>query len=117
MPLAASKNENGPSAGPVLWNSRTRLRRKRRAASTARLCLGVDEREAARQPLLDVVESRAVQVQVALLVDDDLDPVDHEFLVVRPDLAVELERVREARASTPLDTHSQEHGVRQVLSL
>src|SRR5437667_7461746 len=99
--LSALKNENGPFAGPVPCVSRTRLRREGRAASTARLRLRIDEREAARQPLLDVVERRAIQVEIALLVDDDLDPVDLELLVVRPDLAVELQGVREPGAAAP----------------
>src|SRR5262249_57152051 len=92
-----------------------RLRRERRAASTARLCIGIDEGEASRQPLLDVVERRAVQVEIALLVDHDLDAVELELLVGGPALAVELERVRHARAPTALDSHSQEDGLRQVL--
>src|SRR2546428_12520255 len=115
--LSALKNETGPFAGPVPCVSRTRLRREGRAASTARLRLRIDEREAARQPLLDVVERRAIQVEIALLVDDDLDPVDLELLVVRPDLAVELQRVREARAPSALHAHSQEDGAGQALRL
>src|SRR5215470_7321363 len=82
-----------------------RLRRERRAASTARLRIGVDEREATRQPLLNVVERRAVEVEVALLVDHDLDAVELELLVVRPDLAVELQGVRHPRASAALHAH------------
>src|SRR6266481_5881039 len=76
----------------------SRSRRERRAASTARLGAGVHEREPARQPLLHIVECRAVEVQIALLVHNDLDAVDLELFVVWPDLAVELQRVREPRA-------------------
>src|SRR6059036_687839 len=119
IPLTPSgsrrQNKNGPSAGPFSVVRPTRLRRERRAASTARLCAGVLERESPRQPLLHVVECRAVEVQVALLVHDDLDAVDLELFVVRPDLAVELERVREPRASPTLDAHPQEDGVGQTL--
>src|SRR5262249_3388938 len=114
---SALRNGNGPFAGPVPWGSRTRLRRERRTASTARLRVGIDEREATRQPLLDVVERRAVEVQVALLVDDDLDAVDLELLVVGPDLAVELQGIRHPRASAALPTHAQQNAVGQVLSL
>src|SRR5262249_36722905 len=92
-----------------------RLGRERRAASAARLRVGVDEGEASRQPLLDVVERRAVQVEIALLVDHDLDAVELELLVVGAALAVELEGVRHPRASAPLPPHPQEHGLRQVL--
>src|SRR3989442_13741845 len=113
--LSALKNENGPFAGPVPYVSRTRLRREGRAASTTRLRLGIDEGKAARQPLLDVVERRAIQVEIALLVDDDLDPVDLELLVVRPDLAVELQGVREPGAAPPLHAHPQKHGIGPVL--
>src|SRR5436190_7496378 len=112
---SSSQNKNGPSAGPVLGVRPTRLRRERRAASTTRLRAGVLEREPSCQPLLHVVERRAVEVQVALLVHDDLDAVDLELLVVRPDLAVELQRVREPRAPPALDAHPQEDSVGQTL--
>src|SRR5262249_58207860 len=60
-PLSTLRNGNGPFGGPVPWGSRTRLRRERRTASTARLRIRVDEREATREPLLDGIERRAVQ--------------------------------------------------------
>src|SRR5262245_48611875 len=47
-----------------------RLGGERRAATAARLGVGIDEREPAREPLLHVVEHRLVQVEVALLVAD-----------------------------------------------
>src|SRR5213078_2425893 len=114
-PAHAVKIRTGPLPGPFSVVRPTRLRRERRAASTARLCAGVLERESPRQPLLHVVERRAVEVQVALLVHDDLDAVDLELLVVRPDLAVELQRVREPRAPPALDAHPREDSVGQAL--
>src|SRR5437764_2881404 len=107
----------GPPPGPFAVVRPTRLRREGRAASTARLRLGVDEREAARQPLLDVVEGRAVQVEVALLVHHDLDAVDVELLIVRALLAVELERVRYPGTPATLHAHPEEDGVGQILGL
>src|SRR5262245_4643822 len=111
---AAPKRERALRGARSVWYA-PRLRRERRAASTARLCIGIDEGEASRQPLLDVVERRAVQVEIALLVDHDLDAVELELLVVGAALAVELEGVRHARAPAALDAHSQEDGLRQVL--
>src|SRR5438309_3497735 len=110
---AFPKMRTGPPRARSVWFA-PRLRRERRAASTARLRLGVDEGEAARQPLLDVVECRAVQVEVALLVHHDLDAVDVELLVVRTLLAVELERVRHPGAPAALHAHAEEDGVGQV---
>src|SRR5207249_6598783 len=111
---AFPKMRTGPPRARSVWFA-PRLRRERRAASTARLRIGVDEGEASRQPLLAVVERRAVQVEIALLVDHDLDPVELEFLVVGAALAVELEGVRHPRASSALHAHPQTHGLRQVL--
>src|SRR5438094_9505311 len=115
-PAHAVKMRTGPAPGPFSVVRPTRLRRERRAASTARLGAGVHEREPARQPLLHIVECRAVEVQVALLVHNDLDAVDLELFVVRPDLAVELQRVREPRAPPTLHAHPQEDVFGQVLS-
>src|SRR5438477_11279530 len=106
----------GPPPGPFAEVRPTRLRREGRAASTARLRFGVDEREADREPLLDVVEGRAVQVEVPLLVHHDLDAIDVELLVVRTLLAVELERVRQPGTPSTLHAHAEEDGVGQILS-
>src|SRR5712691_6466114 len=84
-PYRLLKMRTGPPPGPFALVRRTRLCRERRPASTARLRLGVDECEAARQPLLDVV--------------------------VRALLAVELERVRESGAPAALHAHAKEDGV------
>src|SRR5207247_10166275 len=89
-PAHAVKIRTGPLPGPFSVVRPTRLRRERRAASTARLCAGVLERESPRQPLLHVVECRAVEVQVALLFYDDLDDVDFELFVVRYYIVVDL---------------------------
>src|SRR5512134_1143741 len=98
----ALKKRTGPQ-GPVLacllpcWSvppdghaTARSLRGERGSTTTARLRLGVDEGEAARQALRHVVERRAVQIEVALGVAHHLHPVDVELLVVRPDLVVEL---------------------------
>src|SRR5262249_12697361 len=69
------------------------------------------------EPLLDVVERRPVQVEVALLVAHDLDAVDVELAVVRPELRVELEQIRQAGAAAALHAHPEEHGLRKVLDL
>src|SRR5262249_44835313 len=64
-----------------------------------------------------VVERRAVQVEVALDVDDNLHPVDLELLVVLAELDVELEVVRVPGAAASLHTHSQERVLEVLLSL
>src|SRR5437773_1139791 len=111
------KTPTGPSNGPGAFQTPPHSPRsgaERGAAPTGRLRLRVDEGKAARQPLRDVVESRAVQIDVALLVDHDLHAVDVEFLVMRPLLGVELQQVRHAGAAAALHTHAQECRLRQV---
>src|SRR4029077_18795485 len=84
------------------------LRREGRSTATARLGLGVDEGEAPLQPLRHVVEGGAGEVQVALGVTHHRHSVQIELLVVLPELGVELEGVRQARAASALDPHAQE---------
>src|SRR5713226_2263326 len=96
------KEERAP-AGPFSCLPNQALGRERCAAPATRFRLGIDEGDAPRQPLRDVVEGGAVEVEIALGVAHDLYPVDVELLVVRPRFVVELERVREARATAPLD--------------
>src|SRR5262249_50368418 len=95
--------------------ARSALSGERRAATAARLGVGVEEREPAREPLLHVVEHRLVQVEVALLVADHSHSVDLEFPVLRTELIVELERIRHPGAAAALHTHSEEDIVAQTL--
>src|SRR5262245_39432815 len=76
-----------------LMAARSALGGARRATTAARLGVGVDEREPAREPLLHVVEHRLVEVEVALLVADHAHSIDLEFPVLGTELVVELERV------------------------
>src|SRR2546425_299919 len=92
-------------------------RRERGPAATARLGIGVLEGEASREPLVHVVERRAVEVEVALHVDDHLHPVDVELLVLFAELGVELEVVRMPRAPATLHAHAQERVLEMLLAL
>src|SRR5215831_19770819 len=114
------QKENGPTGarsrcllfcgeGQRRYDTAPALGRERGTAAAARLGIGIHEREPARQPFRDVVERRAVQVEIALRVADDLHPVDVELLVVGTGLVVELERIREAGAPAPLHAHAEEH--------
>src|SRR5262252_6639282 len=78
---------------PSSMAARSALGGERRATTAARLGVGVDEREPAREPLLHVVERRLVEVEVALLVADHAHSTDLEFPVLGTELVVELERV------------------------
>src|SRR5262245_36373089 len=82
-----------------------RLRRERRAASTARLGAGVEKREATGEALRHVVERGVIQVEIALLVADHAHAVDLELPVVGTQLVVELELVRQARAAAAPNAH------------
>src|SRR6266849_10663665 len=90
------------------------LRGKGCAAPAGRLRSRIDEREPCLEALLDVVERRAVQVEVAFRVAHDGDAVDRELVVVRAQLVVEVELVRQARATGALHAHAQDV-VREVL--
>src|SRR5437667_10839167 len=63
-----------------------------------------------------MVGSRAVKALCPLRSINDLEAVDLDLFVVRPDLAVELQRVREPRAPPTLHAHPQEDVFGQVLS-
>src|ERR1700675_5023408 len=108
--------------GPVLRSRRSTLRYRlalrgeRRATTTARFRVGIDERESACQPFRHVVQRRAVQIEIALGVTDNRHTVDLELLVMGADLVVELERIRHAGAPTTLDPHP-EIDIFQILGL
>src|SRR5260370_23481689 len=91
------------------------LRGKGCAAPAGRLRIRIDEREPGLEALLDVVDRCAVQIEVAFRVAHDGDAVDRELLVVRVQLVVEVELVREARAPVALHARAQDDVVREVL--
>src|SRR5688572_14496705 len=70
------------------------------------LRVGVVEHEAFAQQGRVVVERRAVEKQIALLVDEDLGAVPLEHLVAEARLFLPRERVAEARAAAAFDAHT-----------
>src|SRR5262245_3361629 len=115
--VSEPKKKTGPPPGPFAVASWARLGRKGCPTTTGGFRGRVDEREAARQPLLDVVECGAVEIEVALLVHHDRDAVHLELPVVGGLLSIELQRVGHARASTAPHAHAQKHLVPEVLAL
>src|SRR5580704_5133995 len=81
---------------------------KRAAAAAGRLRVRVIEHEALADQARVVVEDGAVQVQQALLVDEDLRAVrPFEDLVADAGLLLPGEGVAQARAPAPLDADAQ----------
>src|SRR5687768_1614828 len=91
-----------------LYVASRRLRPKGRAAAAGLLRVRVVEDESLGDERRVVVENRAPEEQIALLVDEDpgaLWPLEH--LVAEAGLALPRERVAEARAAPALDAHTQ----------
>src|SRR5881396_3671 len=77
------------------------------AASAGRPVVRVAHEEAAACDALRVVHVRAVEVFLAVAVDEDLEPVDLDDLIVLVDLPVERETIAEAGAAAARDIHTE----------
>src|SRR6266571_1550877 len=77
------------------------------AASARRPVVRVAHEEAAACDALRVVHVRAVEVFLAVAIDEDLEPVDLDDLVVLVDLPVERETIAETGAAAARDIHTE----------
>src|SRR5881396_1723435 len=93
--------------GFVLVRSFLAFRVEALAASAGRPVVRVAHEEAAACDALRVVHVRAVEVFLAVSVDEDLEPVDLDDLIVLVDLPVERETIAEAGAAAARDIHTE----------
>src|SRR3989449_9384809 len=91
--------------GLVLVGSFLAFRVEALAASAGRPVVRVAHEEAAPRDAFRVVHARAIEVFLAVAVDEDLESVDLDDLVVLVDLPVEGEAVSEAGAAAARHVH------------
>src|SRR5213594_37769 len=91
--------------GLVLVGSFLAFRVEALAASAGRPVVRVAHEEAAPRDAFRVVHARAIEVFLAVAVDEDLESVDLDDLVVLVDFPVERETVTEAGAAAARDVH------------
>src|SRR2546425_3692274 len=91
--------------GLVLVGSFLAFRVEALATSAGRPVVRIAHEEAAPRDAFRVVHARAIEVFLAVAVDEDLESVDLDDLVVLVDLPVERETVAEAGAAAARDVH------------
>src|SRR5207245_1601723 len=91
--------------GLVLVGSFLAFRVEALATSAGRPVVRIAHEEAAPRDAFRVVHARAIEVFLAVAVDEDLESVDLDDLVVLVDLPVERETVAEAGTAAARDVH------------
>src|SRR5437867_4426799 len=91
----------------LLVGSFLALRVEALAASAGRPVVRVAHQEAAPRDALCVVHARAVEVLLAVAIDEDLESVDLDDFVVLMDFPIECKPVAEAGAAAACDVHTE----------